>query len=158
MSERMSPRNTAILVTVIVALGAYVRFIEQPRMAHETQMFQSLSPADVTRIEIQGANANSLDLVKTPFSIQDAGEIQTLCEAMRDAKQFLPGHPISRWNCEICFVTAARTWCVEISSTTNNGVAIYLPGGNGLRNDSLGPTLEKIVKDHGQTRTANPGT
>lgn len=157
MNDRMSPKTAAILITVIVAIHSYVRFIEQPRRDEATRLFQSMRSEDVTHIEIQRASNNSYDLVKTTLSIQDTGQIQSICQAMREARRFDAGHPVSEWNCELHFVTAARTWRTRISSTSNgNGVLIYLDGGNSLRNDSLGPMLEKIAKDHAQARPSIP--
>ena len=135
----------------MAAFCSYGVFIQKPRWDQETRLFQSLKPADITRIDIQGVYADSRDLFKARFSIQDTGQIQSLSEAMREARSFSPGHPVSEWNCELSFVTEARTWCAQITSTSNgNGVLIYLDGGNPLRNDSLGPMLEKIAKDHSQ--------
>lgn len=157
MNDRMSAKKAALILTALVAFISYDRFIEQPRRDEETRLFQSLKPADITRIDIQGVYADSRDLVKARFSIQDAGQIQSVCEAMREAREYSPSHPVAEWNCELHFVTAARTWCAQISSTSNsNGVLIYLDGGNTLRNDNLGPMLEKIVTDHAQTRPPHP--
>jgi len=157
MNDRMSAKTAALILTALVAFVSYDWYIEQPRRDEETRLFQSLRSADVTHIEMKGANNNSRDLVKAPFSIQDTGQIQSLSEAMREARRFDPGHPVSEWNCELSFVTAARTWCAQISSTSNgNGVLIYLDGGNTLRNDSLGPMLEKIAKDHAPPRPPHP--
>ncbi|WP_395749994.1 hypothetical protein [Prosthecobacter sp.] len=75
---------------------------------------------------------------------------------IRNATNKDPSHPVAEWHCEVRWVTEARTWTTKISSTSNNGVLIYLEGGNTLRNDSLGPMLEKIVKDHEQTNPALP--
>lgn len=155
MNDRMSAKTAALILTALVAFHSYERFIEQPRRDEETRLFQSMRSADVTHIEIQSASYNSL--VKGTLSIQDTGQIQSLGQAIGDASEFQPGHPAPRWNCKVCWVTAARTWCATISSTSNsNGVLIYLDGGNTLRNDSLGPMLEKITKDHAQTRPPYP--
>ena len=157
MNDRMSAKKAALILTALVAFISYDRFIEQPRRDEETRLFQSLKPADITRIDIQGVYADSRDLVKARFSIQDAGQIQSVCEAMREAREYSPSHPVAEWNCELHFVTAARTWSTQISSTSNgNGVTIQVDGSNSLRNDSLGPMLEKIVTDHAQTRPPHP--
>lgn len=157
MNDRMSPKTAALILTALVAIHSCDRFILQPRKDEATRLFQSMRSADVTRIEIKSAYNNSIDLVKTTLSIQDTGQIQSICQAMREARRFDAGHPVSEWHCELSFVTAARTWLTRISSTTNgNGVTIQVDGGNSLRNDSLGPMLEKIAKDHAQTRPPHP--
>lgn len=155
MNDRMSPKTAALILTALVAFISYDRFIEQPRRDEETRLFQSLRSADVTHIEIQSASYNSL--VKDTLSIPDTRQIQSICQAMREARRFDAGHPVSEWNCELSFVTAARTWSTRVSSTSNgNGLTIQVDGCNSLRNDSLGPMLEKITKDHAQTRPPRP--
>jgi hypothetical protein len=155
MSERIPAKFWAIIVTVMAAFFSYGVFIQKPRWDQEMRLFQSMGPADVTRIDIQSTYPGSRDLVKAPFSIQDAGQIHSICQAMREAREYSAGHPVAKWSCDMHFVTAARTWRTRISSTSNgNGVTIRVDDGNGLRNDSLGPMLEKIVIDHEQTNPA----
>lgn len=155
MNDRMSAKTAALILTALVAFISYDRFIDQPSRDEETRLFQRMRPADITHIKIHSASYNSL--VKDTLSIQDTGQIQSICQAIREARRFDAGHPVSEWNCEVSIVTAARTWCAQISSTSNgNGVLIYLDGGNTLRNDSLGPMLEKIAKDHAQTHPPIP--
>ena len=144
----MSLKHAAMLIAALTVFHYYDRFIVEPAQQQETRQFQQLDAVDVTSIVLVGRN-DHFELIKENSIVRDRRQIEMLCQAIRDAKVGNAGHPIRRWDCEVHFVTNGRTWIARTSSTENCGFLLYLNGGNTLRNDSLGPLLEKLAIGRG---------
>lgn len=145
MSNRMSAVFTVIFISALSAFYYCETHIWEPLLQEKTRAFQQLTADRVTSIDLENEHAEFLKLLKGQISIHDRDQIRDFCTAIRDATEYPPQHPTAIWAIKVHFTTTSRKWTTNVSSTSNNGVLIYVDGGQTLRNDEMGFMLEKIA-------------
>ncbi|MFO1485968.1 MAG: hypothetical protein U1F71_21585 [Verrucomicrobiaceae bacterium] len=146
MSDRKSAVYTVILISALSAFYYCETHIWEPRLQEKTRSFQQLAADSVTSIDLENESTEFSKLLKGHISIHDRDQIRDFCTAIRDATEYPPQHPTAIWAIKVHFITTSRKWTANVSSTSNNnGVLIYVHDGKTLRNDELGPMLEKIA-------------
>jgi len=88
----------------------------------------------------------TINLVQKPITLTKRSEIAAICAALRSAHIMSPNHPSAQWYCDVKFNTKGRTLDMRVSSTSNQGVILWL--NESYRCNSIGKVLHSIAQDH----------